>query len=948
MEKHVDEDEEFSDEASLASDATVSKCEKKKLAKAEARQLCRLSPLREPFLSWQTTFEDIWFSDDPKEIRRKNVEDALGNIFEWVIDPYDIILGIYSTCFDYGARKPNSFSSCVVNYGKVWLGQCDREKKYSKYLTLKRKQDAFTIATTKGIGNLNIFVDIYQLFCDEIVEEAFAKVEEMIDCGKISDALECAMQFQLQSRIKLDKLIVPAVLQGQMQRVKVYLDGYKDLQQQLAVYFDALILLRDKEIVNYFDGLLKHKITVPNTSFQRKSLERMVAKICQLFNLPSSIAPNMLRSRIEGELRYITGQHFAGVISKEAYLDYVIHALSVKPELRKFFVAFLLRHFKDVQEALRWVTYFNMYDNIPAHLFQYLTEENIDSARQSMTGIYMKCEILGILSVDCFRLLGLRKSINDPIYLFDGHPIIIIDEVDGLMKVAESVSNADVVGIDTEYKPRFISLNEEVALMQVSLYNCSYLIDIITLEKNVTDEQWTKFFEGVFYSENTIKLGFDFANDLRALMLSFSPISLRTRNMICIMRLAKSVLQEFPYFFSSFKTLQTDGDENNSQTNNTVHFGLTDLCKEVLGNSLDKSEQFSDWAVRPLRLKQMRYAANDAYCLLQIYRKLKERVMQLLFFVVSLILFHNVLNPGSWEVHMEKANMNYKPNKQKKPKVKSKKICIDDIKSMIERINISVDSKELTSKGRARRPKDLKLIVDSMILGLGKHLRRCGVDTLLADSKESLMKYALEDADRFILTSGKSYNNLMSNRKLRDHDRIICLTSQQSLDAIQQVEQVFKLFNITLKEEDIFSRCMKCNSADLLQAPSIFLETMCFCSRCKLSPEAEKDEFADYINKLLSVKSDWTFHVSNDSSVSELIATSSKNRLDIVSCIAYTQNNIDGVTVRVEDVPPNAYEKEDRIFYICGSCGVIYWDGYQKRNYNIFADPLLKESFVAE
>ena len=41
----------------------------------------------------------------------------------------------------------------------------------------------------------------------------------------------------------------------------------------------------------------------------------------------------------------------------------------------------------------------------------------------------------------------------------------------------------------------------------------------------------------------------------------------------------------------------------------------------MLGKKLDKREQISDWSRRPLREKQITYAALNAVCLLKIYHK---------------------------------------------------------------------------------------------------------------------------------------------------------------------------------------------------------------------------------------------------------------------------------------------------------------------------------------
>jgi hypothetical protein len=62
-----------------------------------------------------------------------------------------------------------------------------------------------------------------------------------------------------------------------------------------------------------------------------------------------------------------------------------------------------------------------------------------------------------------------------------------------------------------------------------------------------------------------------------------------------------------------------DGESPQKATKPKEIRGLSALCLQFLGRPLDKMEQCSVWDRRPLRPSQIRYAALDAYCLLQIF-----------------------------------------------------------------------------------------------------------------------------------------------------------------------------------------------------------------------------------------------------------------------------------------------------------------------------------------
>ena len=60
----------------------------------------------------------------------------------------------------------------------------------------------------------------------------------------------------------------------------------------------------------------------------------------------------------------------------------------------------------------------------------------------------------------------------------------------------------------------------------------------------------------------------------------------------------------------------------------TDRHGLKDICNELLGVSLSKQQQSSDWAAETLSPEQLEYAASDVLYLHRLREKLKERLVR--------------------------------------------------------------------------------------------------------------------------------------------------------------------------------------------------------------------------------------------------------------------------------------------------------------------------------
>lgn len=170
--------------------------------------------------------------------------------------------------------------------------------------------------------------------------------------------------------------------------------------------------------------------------------------------------------------------------------------------------------------------------------------------------------------------------------------------------------------MDAEWPPIVAagSSVEKLSLLQVSSINKCYLIDALKLKHSV---HWTEFTEKILNSKSITKVGFSFHNDLSLIKETFPlRVEFQPKQVFDLNKVMEFVLSEYPVLIS-----ETDMAEARRKD-------LKGLSKHVFllfGKPLDKCEQFSDWSRRPLREEQVKYAALDAFCLVEIFNELKKR-----------------------------------------------------------------------------------------------------------------------------------------------------------------------------------------------------------------------------------------------------------------------------------------------------------------------------------
>ena len=194
-----------------------------------------------------------------------------------------------------------------------------------------------------------------------------------------------------------------------------------------------------------------------------------------------------------------------------------------------------------------------------------------------------------------------------------------------------SKKHFDVVGIDAEWRPQSGS---PVALLQIATRHEVFLVDTLTLcvrdgddadsragkEKTETRktfaEALNRFLHDLFARRDVVKLGFGLEHDLCRLRRSF-PESLS-----CVAEPARVCRSAG---FVDVRTLCALAFPEKRKLKRT---SLAVVVASVLGAYVDKTEQCSDWARRPLAPSQIAYAAADAHVLTALFDRCAHQALE--------------------------------------------------------------------------------------------------------------------------------------------------------------------------------------------------------------------------------------------------------------------------------------------------------------------------------
>ncbi|XP_064105814.1 exonuclease mut-7 homolog isoform X2 [Macrobrachium nipponense] len=773
----------------------------------------------ENYTSCYMVLQNLW-----KNNKKKEFEQVLQMNLSCAPNPFKLALVCIKLCPDLFKSKNNGMAVAVALELQSFLGK--QEKCYLGCLKKEMQVDVFNLAVRqKNTGMMRVLTKVYQL--GDVREQFIPTLHAMIVEQHYKEVCTLATLLDLQEHFPTQELIVPLFCQDRLCLADEFLASSPKHQKELVIFIDSVIG-REREASLILE---KFNITDIGRFKSSKVLCNVLGRLLKRFQLDMSLCPHLYKRRSVGGLRYLFYKYYIEKgLQTTAFHSLVEDAVKETPDL-KYTLVDLFCEYCDPQSALPYIHKYQMKsENLPQSI------RDVMLACPSLDQINSCQNAVKIASEECWD----EDEISYPLSICQGN-IVLIDSVEEFEKCMIDVSKSPVLGLDSEWKPTFgIGAGEQVSLMQIATATHVYLVDIMSLQPLLDNSHWSQL-GNIFTDANITKLGYGIKSDFKILAKLHNDLkkSLTTpKNIIDFDQKKTALLELLPDIFSF---------------NISAYKGLSDLVYRCFGKPLNKSEQFSNWANRPLSRSQKLYAAVDAVCLMDIYNYLNAKSQE--------------LGCSNWQ-NLKVGTPQSNPKSAKKSKKKE-------------------PSPDKTVVQRRQGPivaKDFHVVCDTMLQGLAKKLRLCGIDAVALEngqtSDDCIEFY--EKERRYVLSRGTAYRRLVKYIPAE----YICHVESEG--AREQLKEVMKSFKVQMAPDDFLSRCVKCNTNSYIYISSAVIRDL-----QKSTGSAQGDHWIDCKGGQINLGSGCTD---------------------------------DGVKIAFSKIATAVIDKIE-MFYVCRKCGKCYWDG---------------------
>lgn len=693
------------------------------------------------------------------------------------------------------------------------------------------------------------------------------------------------MKLELQKELDMEQTCVPLILMDKLSLAEAFVEPHTDLRERLVLLLDSWCSpdFHLEAVRRQFPGLLlsKHQ----TDQIQPKQLIRHVFRLMEKFSIDPALCVNAVYKRKLDSLRFLMYKRFGGnSMSEENWRDHVQVTVQGSEELQVVLVELLVKH-SGLKAAAQWANHYSVpRDRLPIGVWA--TIETLSSSQIEINAV-------------CSPLDQWLTPPSHQLHFYqlplDREQVQLVENLEQLKICRDSLLQAgQVVGVDMEWRAGFgtVSSTQHISLIQLALKERVFLLDLcspaLSHHSLIVD-----FIRALLTNASVLKLGYGMSGDLRCLVATWP------------------VLKEEPLEFKGVLDLLHVHQQlqrcwrgrrwpHPVQVNKgPAEKGLSLLVQQVLGKPLDKTEQLSNWERRPLRTGQVRYAAIDSYCLLDVYLSLSA-------------------DPKAFglpdDLHSIKTSVSAKSDSDKKTKEKKKQRADQSGSSgrAGEQDGCVVGNGE--QHGDAITPQELRVVCDNMLQGLGRYLRCVGVDVLMLENTDDhrVAAQIAQKEGRIILTAGQPFQTLRSQVA---EGR--CLTLDCSEKARDQAFRVLRHFNVNLTPSDIFSRCQACNNDEYLKLPKDAMTQM-MNERGLIQDTASK---ADDCSEAPAEENYNRWRAPEGPEFIPHCRWAPRSALD-----PHSFRFSSGAEVQLETVPAGLLGRIPE-YFICTRCGKVFWEG---------------------
>ncbi|XP_017082510.2 exonuclease mut-7 homolog [Drosophila eugracilis] len=532
-------------------------------------------------------------------------------------EPLLLALKIFANCPDSSNIKIKSLSHFVLDT------VCKLHEEYphlSQGCDPNTSMIAFNFVKTSGLLSLNKAV-IYAYGLSEIRDLLLPKLRELLDGGLYKEVTQWSISLQLTHEFDMMELAFPLVAMENLPLAEEYLDHATQHRLPFVKFLDSL-LHKEKSVIELCEHLLDRykNLKISHHMLSYRPMAKIVARLAKKYGFDDDVTPNYKFTKTGGYLKYLYREYEKARINLASFRELVsVHAYDYT--LRKDFVDHIALTGAHL-EAIYWYKEFNINPkDCPLEIKTQVLQSIDGKAADWESTSEDSCSASGC---DMYLTMDLPDEC-----------LIIVDKAAQFDCMLYQLQQEQIIFLDSEWMMS-VRGDSQLCVLQIATGHNVYLIDCLAKE-SLRSEHWRLLGANIFNNVNIRKVGFSMDSDLNVLQRSL-PLQLRL---------------QMPHHYLDLRNLwlelkkQRFGVELPYGNVNRTGDALTDLSLTCLGKKLNKSNQCSNWANRPLRREQILYAAIDARCLLLIYNTLLARVSSIHVAIEKSIASNNFLRRGA-------------------------------------------------------------------------------------------------------------------------------------------------------------------------------------------------------------------------------------------------------------------------------------------------------------